>query len=176
LVAEPVRGGDGQAVQGVAERLEGALQPDGGADACQHMSRVGALPASGLEQTQRLTAIQQLIQQQSLSTTGEQAGAELAEHGVVEPRVGQLETKQILPIDPAADRVGGPAVGEILPELNDGDQGQPPGRQRGLAPAGIEVGEVGIGEEGTELVAQLEIGMAVREGGMGDLGRVLGDG
>jgi hypothetical protein len=81
------------------------------------MSRVGALPAPGLEQTQRLTAIQQPLQQQFLSTTSDQAGVELAQHGVVEPRVGQLETEQILPIDAGADCVGGPAVGEVLSGL-----------------------------------------------------------
>ena len=41
------------------------------------------------------------------------------------------------------------------------------------APFGIEIG---VGEEGAELVAELEIGIAVGEGGVGDLGCVLGDG
>src|SRR5262249_57355446 len=40
------------------------------------------------------------------------------------------------PIDPGSDRVGGPAVGEALTGLEDGDQGQPPGREGGLAPRG----------------------------------------
>jgi hypothetical protein len=77
---------------------------------------------------------------------------------------------------PGTDRVGGPAVGEVFTELQDSDQGQPPGRQRGLASAGIELSEIGIGEEGAELVAQLEIRIAIGKGGTGDLGRVLGDG
>jgi len=104
-----------------------------------------------LEQPQRLATSQQLLQQQSLSTASEQTGADIAKHGVVEHRVGQLEAQETLPIDPGADCLSGPAVGEVLTELQDGDQGQPPWRERGLASAGIKVGEVGIGEEGTEL-------------------------
>ena len=109
-------------------------------------------------------------------TAGEQAGAELAEHGGVEPRVGQLEAEQVLPVDAGADGVGGAAVGEVLAELEDGDQGQPPGREGGLASAGIEVGEVGVVEDGAEFVAEPEIGIAVGKGGAGDAGGVLGDG
>ena len=151
-------------------------EPVGGADAGQHVGRVGALPAPGLEQPQGLAAVQQPLQQQPLGTAGEQAGAELAEHGGVEPRVGQLEAEQVLPVDPGADGVGGRAVGEVLAELEDGDQGQPPGREGGLPPEGVEVGEVGVVEDGAEFVAEPEVGVAVGEGGTGDAGGILGDG
>jgi hypothetical protein len=76
------------------------------------------------------------LQQQPLTASGDQAAAELGEHGVVEARVGQLQAEQVLPVDAGADRVNGPAVGEVLAELQEGDQGQPLGREDGMAPAG----------------------------------------
>jgi hypothetical protein len=80
------------------------------------------------------------LQQQPLTASGDQAAAELGEHGVVEARVGQLQAEQVLPVDAGyasrvgpADRVSGPTVGEVLAELEEGDQGQPRWREGGLA-------------------------------------------
>ena len=70
-----------------------------------------------------------------------QAGAELAEHGEVEAGVGQLQAEGVLPVDAAADGVGGLAIGEPLGELQDGDQGQPPGGLRRPSPVGEQGGE-----------------------------------
>ena len=134
------------------------------------------LSAPGLEQPQALAAIQQPLEQQSLRTAVEEAGAELAEHGGVEPRVGQLQAEQVLPVDAGADGLRRRTVGEVLAELQDGDQGQPPGREGGLSAAGIQVGEVGVVEDGAELVAELQVGVTPGEGGVGDAGGVLGDG
>jgi hypothetical protein len=39
-------------------------------------------------------------------------------------------------------------VGQVLAELEQGDQRQSPGRQARLAEPGEEVGEVGVGEDG----------------------------
>jgi hypothetical protein len=111
-----------------------------------------------------------------LRTAVEEAGAELAEHGGVEPRVGQLEAEQVLPVDADADGVRRRTVGEVLAELQDGDQGEPPGREGRLPPVGIQVGEVGVAENGTELVAEPEVGVAMGEDGVGDPGGVFGNG
>ena len=49
-------------------------------------------------------------EQQGLSPTGHEPCSELAEHGGVEARVGQLQAQQILPVDPASDGFGRPPV------------------------------------------------------------------
>jgi hypothetical protein len=101
---------------------------------------------------------------------------ELAQHRVVEARIGQLEAEQILPVDAGTHRLGGPTVGEVLAELQQGDPGQTPGRQARLAALGEQVGEIRVGEDGAELVAQLEKRVALAEGGSGNRHRLLGDG
>ena len=140
------------------------------------MGRVGPLPAARLEQAPRLAGLQQLAQQPLLGAAREQARAELAQHRVVEAGVGQLQPEQVLPVDPRPHRLGGLPVGQVLAELQDGDQRQAPRRQARLAEPGEQVGEVGVGEDGAELVAQLEEGVALAEGGPGDARRLLGHG
>jgi hypothetical protein len=78
-------------------------------------------------------------------------------------------------IDAAADGVGGLAIGEVLAELHDGGQGELAGGQCGLPAPGVEVGEVGVAEDGSELVTEPEVGVALGEGGAGDAGGQLGD-
>jgi hypothetical protein len=132
------------------------------------VGRVGALPPRGLEQPQAPAAVQQPLEQHPRRVAVEEAGAELAEHGGVEPRVGQLQPEQVLPVDAGADGLRRRTVGEVFAELQDGDEGQPPGRESGLSAAGIQVGEISVLEDGAEPVAELEIGVAVGEGGVGD--------
>ena len=140
------------------------------------MGRVGALPAARLEQAPRLARLQQLVQQPLLGAAHEQAGAELAQHRVVEAGVGQLKAEQVFPVDPGPHRLGRLPVGEALAELQEGDQGQPPRRQPGLAEPREQVGEALVREDGAELVAQLEERVALAEGGARDAHRLLGHG
>jgi hypothetical protein len=39
--------------------------------------------------------------------------------------------------------------------LEHGDQGQPPGREGGLPPVGVEVGKVGVANDRPELIADV---------------------
>jgi hypothetical protein len=72
----------------------------------------------------------------------------------VEPRVGQLKPKRILPVDPGTHGIGGLAVAQLLEELEHRDQRQPPRRQTRLAAGGVEGGEVRIAVKRVERVAQ----------------------
>jgi len=135
---------------------------------------VRALPAAGLEQASGLAGVEQLVQEPLLGAAGQQARAELAQHRVVEAGVGQLEPKQVLPVDAGAHRLRGLPVGQVLAELQQGDQRQAPGRQARLAEPGEEVGEVGVGEDGAELVAELEERIALAEGRARNACRLLG--
>jgi hypothetical protein len=60
--------------------------------------------------------------------------------------------------------------------LQNGDQGQSPGREGGLPSEGIKVGEVGVMEEGAEFIAESEVGASVGEGGASNASGILGDG
>lgn len=112
-------------------------------------------------------AVQHGVEQAPFSTTGKEASAELGKDGAVEPGVGQVEGEGVLPVDAAADGIGGLAVGEVFDELEDGDEGQTPGGLGGPAARRVEGSEVAVGEDGAELVAQGEVDVVTGEGGAG---------
>ena len=120
------------------------------------MGRVAALTPARLEQASRLTRLQQLAEQPLLGVGLKQAGAELAQDRGVEAGVGQLEAEQVLPVDARPHRLRRTPVGEVLAELQQGDERQAPRRQPGLAALREEIREVGVGENGPQLVSQLE--------------------
>jgi hypothetical protein len=140
------------------------------------VGRVGPLPAARLEQATGLARLEQPAEQPLLGATTDQPRAELAQHRVVEAGVGELEAQEVLPVDARPHRFGRPPVGQVLAELQEGDQRQPPRRQSRLAEPGEQVGEVGVGEDGAELVAKLEERVALAEGGPGDTRGLLGHG
>src|SRR4051794_21673942 len=80
----------------------------------------------------------------------EQSAPELAQDAVVEAGVGQIERQQVLPADPATDRLGRLAVAQPLAELHERDQRQPPRGIGRLAEYGVEIGEVAILEHRAE--------------------------
>src|SRR3954471_21536216 len=94
----------------------------------------------------------------------EQTRPERAQGRVVEARVGQLQPKQILPVDPRPHRLGRPPIGQVLTELQDGHQRQAPRWQGRPAELGKQVGKIRVGEDGAELVPQPEQGVALAEG------------
>ena len=61
--------------------------PHGGED----MGRISALPTVRFEQPVLATLIEQGVEQQRFRPARKQAAAELAEYGMVEPGVGQVE-------------------------------------------------------------------------------------
>jgi len=63
-----------------------------------------------------------------------------------------------------------------MPSLEDGHEGQPPWGLGGPPASREEGGEVLIGEQGDQLVAQRHEDVAAREGGACDARRGLGDG
>jgi hypothetical protein len=91
------------------------------------MRRIGALPTTGLDQPLRLTPLQQLIQEPFLGTPRQEPISELTEDRKIETRIGQLQTKQIFPINTCTDGLGSLTVGEMLTKLHNGHQSQTPG-------------------------------------------------
>ena len=144
---QPVGRHHGQVVQGGPHRLADPLQPIEHADRGQDMGRVGALPAPLADQAEFPASFQEGVQELLFGLAVDQAGAELAEHGVVEAGIGQFQAQGVLPVDAAADGVGGLAVGEALDVLEDGDQGQPCGRSGRLAAGGEQLGELVVAVE-----------------------------
>jgi len=137
---------------------------------------VGALASPPLEQPLLPQAREQAVEKGLRLVAGAEAGAELGEDGEVEAGVVEFQPQGVLPVESGADGVGGLAVGQVLQELHQRDQGQAPGGEGGLAAAWVEVGEVLIGEEGPQLLAQAQAQTAPGEGGAGDAGGLFRDG
>ena len=64
-----------------------------------------------------------------LGLTGDQARPKLAEYRMIEARVGEFESKQILPIQSSSYRIGRRPIRQVLNKLEDRDPGSP---SRGL--------------------------------------------
>ena len=122
-----------------------------------------------------LASVQEGVQEPLFGLAVDQAGAELAEHGVIEAGIGQFQAQGVLPVDAAADGVGGLAIGEALDVLEDGGQGQPGGRSRGLAAGGEQIGELVVAVERSEFIGDAEAEGALGEGGVGDAPGLFGD-
>src|SRR3954451_19431769 len=63
----------------------------------------------------------------------EQPGTELAQDREVKAGIGQLESEQGFPVNPASDGLGRLAVAQPLAERHERNKGQPPRRIGGLA-------------------------------------------
>ncbi len=139
------------------------------------MSRVGALPAPCADQAEFAASFQEGVEELQFGLAVDQAGAELAEHGVVEAGIGQFQGEGVLPVDAAADGIGGLAVGEALDVLEDGGHGEPCGGGGRLSAGGEQLGELVVAVEATELIGDAEAKGAFGEGGMGDALGLFGD-
>src|SRR4051812_12640930 len=171
---QPVRSNGRRGIEGRPQRLGDKLQPIERANGCQHMSGVSPLPPPRLEDAELSGDLEHPLQQALLRATGQKTVSKLAEDTKVKARVGQLEAKKVLPIDPGPDRLSGLSIAQALAVLHQRDQGQPPGWTGRLALLGIEVGEVAILEDRPERVAQGEIGAAFGKGGASDAGGLFG--
>ena len=172
---QPVGRHHGQVVQGGPHRLADPLEPIEHADRGQDMGRVGALPAPLADQAEFAASFQEGVEELLFGLAVDQAGAELAEHGVVEAGIGQFQGEGVLPVDAAADGVGGLAIGEALDVLEDGGQGEPCGRGGGLSAGGEELGELVVAVERPEFIGDAEAKGAFGEGGVGDALGLFGD-
>ena len=142
---QPLRGDVASSFSAAAERLGQQLQAVQHADRGQDVGRVGALPAAGLDQPQRLAAAA-AASPAAAPRRSPASSRERNSQSTEKSKPGSVSSRpsSVLPVDAGADGVGGPAVGEVLAELQDGDQGQPPGGQGGLAAVGEELGEVAV--------------------------------
>jgi hypothetical protein len=134
----------------MAQRLAHAFEPRARAYRRQHRRRVGALLAPRLEPATGAGLIQDQVEQTLRGLTGDQAGAQRAEHGVGAAGVGQLHAARRLPVQAAAPRRRGLPVGPPFHEWQHGDQCQTPGRCGGLPTRGEQIGEVVVAIEGAQ--------------------------
>ena len=111
----------------------------------------------------------------SLALPPRSPGAELAQDGGVEARVGELQRQGEFPVDPAAHGIGGLGIRETLGELHHGDEGELGWGVGGLTGRGKELGKLGIGVNRAERLAHAHVGIALGKGGTRNLNGVLGD-
>ena len=119
---QPVWGHDSQGIERRAQRLAHSLQSVQRTNCGQHVRRVGALPPPPFEQPTTLDPLQEAFQQYRFRPTGDQPSPEFTQDAVVEARIVDLQPKQILPIDAAANRLSRLPIRKTLGELQDGNQ------------------------------------------------------
>ena len=125
--AQPPGGRDGERGQRRARRPAQQLEAVQVAHGGQHVRAVRALAPARLEQAALAGRIQHAGEQALGGIAAAQPAAELAEHAVVEARVGEVGGEQVLPVDPRPDGLGRLAVAQPLAELHERDESQPPG-------------------------------------------------
>src|SRR5687768_1242477 len=108
------------------QRLAHKFEAVEGADVRKYVCGVGALSAARFEQPEIATPFQQDVEQELLRSPLDQSATELTEDGVVEAGIGELKCEGVLPVDAGANG-GGLAIREVLGELEDRGQGEPPG-------------------------------------------------
>jgi hypothetical protein len=81
-------------------------------------------------------------------------GAELAQHGVIETWITQLQPEQVLPVDTSTHGIRRLTIGQSFHELEDGDQSQSPRGFRWLPASGEKAGEAHVIIDAAELIVQ----------------------
>jgi primosomal protein N'' len=122
----PGRHGDSDYVERMAKRLAYQFQAIERTNSSQDVARVSTLPTVGFQQSQPTEALQHEIEEQSFGIALDQATTKLTQDRVVEPRIIEVQSERVLPIDPSTNSVRGLAVGQILNELKHRDQCQTP--------------------------------------------------
>jgi hypothetical protein len=107
------------------------------------------LTPARLEQPQLLQLHQQGVEQTLFGLSGRQARTKFAQHGVVEPGIGQLEPEQVFPVQPSAHRVCRRAIGQVLNELEHRHPGQASRRLGRLSAPGKQIGKPRVGVQWT---------------------------
>jgi hypothetical protein len=105
LGPQSVRGHHRQGVQGVAEGLADEFQPVEDANSREVMRGVRALAATHVEEATLAHPSQEGVEPQESGLSGDQPGPALAQPGMVEARIDQLEAECLLPVDATAHRV-----------------------------------------------------------------------
>jgi hypothetical protein len=144
---------------GLTHQLETVERADGRQD----VDRVGALPPARLERAERPAALEQPVEQALLDAALDQVGAELAWHQGIEAGIGPLQPEDALPVDPGAHRPRAPPVGQVLAELQQGGQLQPPRREPGLAALGEEVAKSASAKMGPSSSRSLRSALPLRK-------------
>ena len=173
-LGQPSRRRLGQAVQRGPQRLADCFQPVEPADGGQDVGGIGALPATGLHQPSLLEPNQQSVQQQRFLFSFDQSAPELTQHGIVEARIGEIQTEGVLPIDSPAHSIGRLSIGQILQKLQHRYQRQPPWCRRRLASLGVQGGEQFVLVDRPQLVAEAENGIALGKGSPRDGRGIIG--
>jgi hypothetical protein len=136
------------------------------------MRRIRPLLSGRFEDAKRLTVTQPFLQQ-FFGLPGQEAVTQRAQRGAMQAGGAPRPPQEILPVDAGPASVGGLALGQRLAKRPNGHERQPPRRQGRLPTRGEERRTVRVGEDGTERSAQGYIEIAMRKGGMGDLGGFL---
>ena len=151
---------------------DAAAHLDGG----QNVGGVGALAALRANQAAGDGHGEQRVQQFMLRVPVHEPGPELAQDGAVEARVVERQGQQVLPIQSGSHRVGGVAIRQVLGELEQGDERQPPRCFGRAAARGEQPSKTGVVEDGPKAVAHIHQQAAAGKRCPGNLGRFLGHG
>lgn len=141
----------------------------------QNMGRVAALLAMRFDQPLLPEALQHGVHEQCFCVPIDQPTSEFAEYGEVEAGVRQFQVQQVLEINTGTNLVGHPAISQVLCELYEGHESELTGGKRGLSPTRVELNEVLVGEERTELIPKSQVWIPFAKGSASDTSRFGGN-
>ena len=107
---EPLRGADGQTVEGMASGCPDTRAAMDGTHARQSRRGVGALASAGCEPLALAAAVQEGVEQARFGGPYDHTGATLAEARAVEARGSELWAQGRLPVKTAAHGLGSLAI------------------------------------------------------------------
>jgi hypothetical protein len=105
----------------------------------------------------------------------DQPGPKLAQDGKIEASIGEFQPSGIFPINASSYGISGLSIGQVLRELQDGDEGQTPGRFGWLSDVGIQVGKLVMAIHRPQCIAHLQIPIPTGKGGASNFGGVFRD-
>ncbi len=86
------------------------------------MGGIRPLPPARLEPPTFLEMRQQRLEEERFFMPGDEACTELGQHGKIEATILHFQTKRILPINSAPDRIRSLAIWQLFHELLEGNQ------------------------------------------------------
>jgi hypothetical protein len=173
LVLHPCGGDLGSRIQGMRPCVPHNLQAVELTYCRHHVGGIRALGPTRFEETPIDKQGEHLGQEVLFRPTRDQPGPKLAQDRKIEASIGEFQPSGLLPINASPYGISGLSIGQVLRKLQDGDEGQAPGRFGWLSDVGIQAGQLVMALKRPQCIAHLPIPIPTGKGCARDFGGVF---